>query len=147
MRISELFRYFIIISLLVACSTSQSEEAVADHVATHLSRTIEAYQSAQSLWDRLLEGETVSCAETFDAPPPLVLTQEELQQAPQSIKVQQPLNDAIQDIQQLLLMWELECQNEQPFVALERVRIAQDYLQSARVALEQAIQAWYVWQP
>lgn len=146
MKISE-YPYLLFLMVLLAACGHPPNITVADRVAVHLGRTIEAHQAASDLWDRLLEGERVNCQETFDAPPLLVLSAAEIQKAPQSVEVQTPLNIAIADLQQLLQLWETECQQNQSFVAQDRVRIAQDYLRTARLALEQAVNAWHVWQP
>ncbi len=147
MKISDFLQLLLLGLLLAACSTIAPEKATADRVALHLSRTFEAHAAATDLWDRLLLGETVSCQETFDAPPFLALSATEISQAPESATVQTPLNSAISVLQDLLALWEAECQQNQPFVPQARVRIAQGYLQEAHLALRQAAQAWYVWQP
>lgn len=148
MKISELSRPLLLLLLLLsACNKTQQDPPLPDRVALHFNRTYEAYSDAVAVWDGLLLGQTVSCDQTFDAPPFLVLSADEMRQEPLAVEVQTPLNTAIEKLQSLLTMWETECQQAQPFVAQDRVRIAQDYLKQTYLALEQASQAWYVWQP
>lgn len=149
MKISESSRllFLFLWMLLPACAKTQQAPTLPDRVAVHINRTFEAYTAAVAVWDGLLLGEAISCDQTFDAPPYLVLSATEMQQEPLAVEVQTPLNNAIDKLQLLLAMWEAECQLDQPFVAQDRVRIAQDYLKETHLSLKQASEAWYVWQP
>lgn len=149
MKISELKPCWILCLLLVVvgCSTSSAEPSVAARVSVHLARTIEAHNAASDLWDRLLLGENVNCIETFDAPPPLALSQQDVSEHPQSIDIQDAVNRSIAYLHQLHTMWEAECQTDAPTISQARVRQAQEYLVQSATALQQASDAWDVWQP
>lgn len=144
-RISLLFWLVV----LVGCSNTNSNQTASleERIQVHLSRVFEAHAAAESLWDRVLEGEFVSCEESFDRPPTFSTMQGESDAAPLSVPIQEAMNAAIIDIQTMHDLWESECQREQSTISIVTVGAAQQLLTNAEQSLLEAASAWYVWQP
>lgn len=133
----------------LACSltTTDNENDLTSRLGSHLNETVEAEAQISALWDRVLFGEAVSCQEQLMVPPPFTITDAEAEQHPAVVSVVEHLNAAQAALQEAVALWDWECQQARQVVPLTVVRRAEDDLLVARQALQQAIDAWHVWQP
>ncbi len=132
----------------IACSlTSVDQNDLAVRLGTRLNAAIEAQTQAANLWDKLLFGEPVNCQQQLTVPLPFVMTTTDTEQYPQAVPVVDHLNEALRILQQVVALWDWECQQGREVVPLAVVRQAEDDLRLSQEALKKATNAWYVWQP
>lgn len=104
-----------------------------------------ALQAAQSaaldLWDRLIAGEDVSCAEAIALPPPL----EGRAATPQAEQVVAQLGAARSALEQSAARWDMECGYSGAVVGLDAARVGRDAARQATAPLQAAqalLAAW-----
>lgn len=111
-----------------------------------LDEAVAAQAKATALWERLLVGEVVSCAETLDSPPLFELSMAEIQQAPSSAELQDYLNAGLIALHEAVVLWERECAIGSRPVSLAVVQDAEGYLSRSQAALNEALALWAVWE-
>ncbi len=136
------------VSAILACNFSQqqAESSLATRLGTHLNRVIEVEAEASDLWDRVLFGDVVSCSETLDFPPVFEMAVDEVEVEPLSLTVHDHLNLVLVNLQEAADIWARECQLERTMIPLDVVRQAATALETARIHLMLAAEAWDVWQ-
>jgi hypothetical protein len=144
-------RYIVPLFLLLAAlacnlTSKPSETPFPTRLGDHLNRAVEAQAQVADLWDRLLFGDPVSCAESLTVPPPFDLTQPDADRYPASVAIRDYLNAALDQLALADALWEQECQLLRPVVPLAVVRQAEDALQTAQDLLARAVEAWVAWQ-
>ena len=148
-KISSVF--FIAVCLLtsLACTLSRTPATFPLNVrlTNRINQAYEAQEKAAALWDRVLFGETVSCAETLDSPRLFELSASEAAQEPLSVPVRDHLNAALIALHEATLLWENECKYTSPIVSIDIMRRAENFVAAAKTELAQASTDWRVWQP
>lgn len=133
---------------VLACTLSRSagEVPLSVRLTNRINQAYEAQEKASALWDRVLFGETVSCAETLDTPPLFEISASEAEKEPLSLPVRDHLNAALIAIHEAVVLWENECKMTNPIVSVDEMRRVEDFLEAAKSELEQASADWRVWQ-
>lgn len=134
---------------IFACSIfdSTDDTSLKDRMGGRISEAQAAEKKASDVWDRVLFGESVTCAEIIEVPSPFDLTQKEAKENPQSLAIHDLLNVALVELARAAELWAQECQLDRPVIPLDIVRQAEDALQTARDLLNQSASTWAVWQP
>ncbi len=93
-----------------------------EQLSAKYAETKQAQAAALALWDRIIFGEVVSCQEAIPIPAPLNLTESELQNYPAARSIQEQLNAAIKGVADSANLWNIECNEDRPFVPLNWAR-------------------------
>jgi len=78
--------------------------------------------AALALWDRVIFGEVVSCQESIPVPEPVQRSGQDSQSYPNPGAVEDRLNAAIQLLHNSADLWNIECNDDRPFVPLSMAR-------------------------
>jgi hypothetical protein len=148
-KLKALWALIFLLAGALACGIfdSTDDPSLKDRMGGRISEAQEAEKKASAVWDRVLFGEPVTCAEIIDVPPVFDLTQDEAQENPQSLAIRDLLNTALLELAHAAELWAQECQLDRPVIPLDIVRQAEDALQTALDLLNQSASTWAVWQP
>jgi hypothetical protein len=113
------------------------DTAYADLTA-RLAETQQSQAAALALWDRVIFGEEVSCQETIPAPDMVALSQDELAAHPGADTIQARLNEAIKALHDSSDLWNIECQDERPYVPLNMAKAGREAALAATEPLNAA---------
>lgn len=133
---------------LASCATrSEGPDAgpIRAELAARLSEAEQAHSIALSLWDRLIEGEQVSCQEYIPAPLPVVLADDALTAYPQAVAIQDQINEGTSAIRAAAAWWDAECSDSRRYVPLSAAREGRAITVSAGEALAGARQSLAAW--
>lgn len=129
--------------LLAGCFLTRSgDDAVPDtlhaELSARLAETRAAQESALALWERLIDGEPVSCQETVTVPAPLALSDDQRARYPSAAAAAAWLNEAIAQVAASVDLWNIECAAAREAVPLDMARAGRANALAAAAPLEQA---------
>lgn len=149
-KIASIFLLVLLSMLPISCNTANDDAAgdlpYQDRLGDHIALAQERTEEAAGIWDRVIFGETVSCAEYMQAPGRFEISSEEAGTYPQSQVIVEHLNNGIFWLEQVVQLWEQECNLSRDQVPVEVLREADHFLQLARDELNQAAIGWHEWQ-
>ncbi len=114
-------------------------------LAAHLGEVRAAQAAALALWDRIIFGETVSCAEMIPVPAPLALSPRQQETHPSTEAISAALSEATRAIRDSADLWAIECADPRPLVSLEMARAGRTAALAATDPLDRAallLEAW-----
>ncbi len=114
-------------------------------LAAHLGEVRAAQAAALALWDRVIFGETVPCAETIPVPAPLVLSARQRDTHPNAEATSAALNEAVRAVRDSADLWAIECADARPLVSLDMARAGRAAALAATDPLDRAavlLEAW-----
>jgi hypothetical protein len=135
---------------LVGCTLVENkpapDTAYAD-LTTRLAETQQSQAAALALWDRVIFGEEVSCQDVIPTPDRLELSQGELAAHPGADTIQARLNEAIKALHDSSDLWNIECQDERPYVPLNMAKAGREAALGAAEPLNAAAALLSTWTP
>ncbi len=127
---------------LAGCALSSAGKGSAANVHAELSARLEEVRAAQNtaltLWDRVIAGETVSCEETIPVPAPVTLSERQRSAYPTGVLIADTLNEAIGHIRDSADLWAIECADVRSVVPLDMARAGRTAAQAATAPLDRA---------
>ncbi|GAB4417036.1 MAG: hypothetical protein Kow00106_12790 [Anaerolineae bacterium] len=127
---------------LTGCALSGSGKGSAANVHAALSARLEEIRTAQNtaltLWDRVIAGETMSCQEAIPVPAAVTLSERERTAYPPGVAVAEALNEAIGAIRNAADLWAIECADVRPVVPLDMARAGRNAALAATAPLDRA---------
>ncbi|MBN1564873.1 MAG: hypothetical protein JXA10_13585 [Anaerolineae bacterium] len=121
------------------------DSGVRDQLAAKLTETQQAQTAALALWDRVIFGEMVSCADYFSVPPMVILSDHDRSAHPNAAAIQTQLNAAIQAIHNSADLWNIECADTRPYVPLSMAKEGRITALAASEALAEAERLLAAW--
>jgi hypothetical protein len=144
---SKLLLISILSLVITACASPAESVDLPTQLHNHLSETAQSYENADIIWQKVLDGDpAVSCAVNFAVPVPFDLTVTEAEKQPQSVIVRDHLNNAIASLSEIKRLWDLECQQPEPTIPLNTIRLVIGLLSDAEAEIRAADEAWAAWQ-
>jgi len=92
-------------------------------------------------------GEQVSCQDAILAPEPVDLSRGELAAHPDAEAIQDHLNEAIKSLHDSSDLWNIECQDERPYVPLNMAKAGREAALAAGDPLNAAAALLAAWSP
>lgn len=114
-------------------------------LAAHLGEVRAAQAAALALWDRVIFGETVSCAETISVPAELVLSPQQRTAHPDAETISAALSEATRAIRDSADLWAIECADPRPLVSLDMARAGRMAALAATDPLDRAATLLSAW--
>ncbi|MCL4238837.1 MAG: hypothetical protein KJ047_11385 [Anaerolineae bacterium] len=114
-------------------------------LAAHLGEVRAAQAAALALWDRVIFGETVSCAETISVPAELVLSPQQRTAHPNAETISAALSEATRAIRDSADLWAIECADPRPLVSLDMARAGRMAALAATDPLDRAATLLSAW--
>ncbi|MEB2288263.1 MAG: hypothetical protein OZ934_09140 [Anaerolineae bacterium] len=114
-------------------------------LAAHLGEVRAAQAAALALWDRVIFGETVSCAETISVPAELVLSPQQRTAHPDAETISAALSEATRAVRDSADLWAIECADPRPLVSLDMARAGRMAALAATDPLDRAATLLSAW--
>ena len=134
---------------LAGCTLWGDADVTAGEVRADLVARLDEVRAAQAaalaLWDRIIFGETVSCAETIPVPALLGLSPRQREAHPSAAAISAALSEATRAIGDSADLWAIECADPRPLVSLEMARAGREAALDASDPLDRAallLEAW-----
>lgn len=114
-------------------------------LAAHLGEVRAAQAAALALWDRVIFGETVSCAEAISVPAELVLSPQQRTAHPDAETISAALSEATRAVRDSADLWAIECADPRPLISLDMARAGRMAALAATDPLDRAATLLSAW--
>ena len=131
----------------MGCTRVPIEQQIYDELALHIQAASQAQQQAASHWDKLIEGEDMSCQVGLPTLADFTLTQSEADAYPPALLVRDHLNRSIAFLNQSVTVWNQICTHTENLVIPEDANQGYLAIQNAKIELDLAQASYAAWNP
>ncbi len=125
--------------------TTVTAESLRADVQARLTEARRDHLIALDLWERLIQGEPVPCAQVIPVPQPLVLLERDVAIHAQVGPIAAEFNAAVQSLRNAADLWTIECADDRVYVPLAMAREGRAAAVSAGRSLDAAQVLFDTW--